>query len=222
MSRISQREAFERCKAALLLRGYSQEKINAMVIQPDYIRVDQALVNTSTTYSFNIQSTSATTANEAKLDINDSFYVTHLGILLYNGISTDPHNKPLVTYPNTSYFGTGTNFDFQDLEIIYNVGRLSYKVQTRTVLENLPIRDCRYVPQTQQSSATNKSQQEALDGLIPMTPEYFVQGSANNQFVLNIPLYNSAAINWAHDAANNTNYVVMLAQGFKIKNMIIE
>lgn len=210
------RAALMRLNRALRKKGQDPKKI---VRTPSYLRVENTLLNAQSRYKFDIKSTSSTSVVERKLDINDSFYMTHLGLFIYQYLNTEPRNQVLQTYANQTHFTGGTNFDANDLNIIYN-GSFEIKVGNTVLMEAMDTKRFQQIPETQQASATTYSQTELDQGFVEMTPEFFISGKANNEFALSTPA--EGTINFEQDAANTSTIVVMYARGFLVKDINLQ
>ena len=181
-----------------------------------HLRIENRLVNIKATYNFPILLTGSEVETEVKLDKNDLFVCTRLAMFIYERDNSTKNGgtQPLQTYPNASYFTAGTNFVVKDLETVYN-GSLSFKKGTTVIGERFSTRPFRFVGDTQQSSATNKSNHYADSGMIPMTPVMKLPG--REAFSIDAVFTPSSNINWQSDAANKDCMLVLMPFGFLVK-----
>lgn len=200
------------------------------VIQPSHLRVDVAISTNSNQWNFNIVPGTSDLTYENKLNKNDVFAVTDLGIFLYKQNTTDlGSDEVLQTYPNATYFAAGTNFSARFLESFYN-GKLRIQVQDRVFVESLDTKRFRHVPDAQQgtTSAAVISSVNAItaytlahsafkleDGMCQTDPTIYLNGDLQNTIQLNIPLGPNYVL--VNDVANTTNYVSFYALGFLVK-----
>lgn len=185
-----------------------------------YLRIDRALNNADAIYKFDILKGNDKAGNvERLLDKNDSFYATHVGFM----ISAQDVNKrgkaPLQSYPNAVLFAgvTGTTAGgIEDLELIYN-SEFKLAVGNKNYIAGISTREMRYVPQTQQTSLTNKSEtQSPYDGLMNVGMMCF-SGRDDIQVSLNLPTYTAGTLDWKAVTANTENVLSFIALGVLVK-----
>lgn len=189
------------------------------VISYSYLRVEEIIKNTKNSYKFNIlKSNGVDGLTEVKLDKNDRFVMTHLGIFLLAQDSAAPGKAVLQSYPNETVFAPVAGppaFVPSDLELIYN-GKLHIKVGTTQFVENFPMWDFRAVPETQQSAGNNKSQADENSGFIEMTPIITLSGAKDTTIQIEVPI--DGTIEMEAQAAGINNKLVFLPKGFLIKD----
>ncbi len=192
-----------------------------MTIAQDYLRSEAYLQNGVQSYAFPLFRLGSEAAVERKLDQQDAFCITELGIRLLAESVAVAGIGVLQTYPNPIVFpdeaaaGGFVGLTGAHLEHIYN-GRLILMVGQTTFAPGIPVHDCRVVRTAQRTSAANHSEQLPGDGLIPLTPQYDIKGQENNQITLAVP--GTAA---QHVASNDpvSGYktkLVLWAEGFRI------
>lgn len=216
------------------------KKYAGMIISPGKLRIEQAIVNGKSTYTFPVtKDANSDTVTEEKLDRNDSFMVTDMGLFLMKRLSTKTGGEVLQTYPNpVAIPDDSTNFLAADLEVFYN-GKLSMKEGQTVFIERFPTERFRVVPDAQQASgafyAINASGAEATSsvlaaaskqlmiansgrtkdaGMIPLTPQILLNGDKKNEITVTAPVHSTAKI--ANTVSNTTNYLVLLLYGFQI------
>lgn len=208
----SDREALNKFKEVLRKKGKDPEQY---VITPTFLRVEAKLVASQSVYKFDVKNTTAGSAIEKKLDINDTFFVTHLGIQNYPWLTTGPRFNFPESYINKTRYVAAAGFVPDHLNLIYQ-GKLSIKVGTKTVIEEMDTNRFLSIPQTQQSGATNYSQKDGDSALVELTPNVILSGKAANDITLELP--SDGNPQWANTNANTDNYVVFLAKGFLVKS----
>ena len=186
------------------------------VISPSHLRIENKIVNAKQAYDFPVLMTGSEVSTEVKLDKNDLFRVTRMSMFVYqrNVALADEGIQPLQTYPNASYFTTGTAWVKSHLETLYN-GRLTIKRGTTVILENFNTRNFREVSITQQTGATNASSQNLDAGTVQLVPAFNLPGREQVSIQGLFPTF--SGILWASDAAGLENRVVMMLQGFLVK-----
>lgn len=185
---------------------------------PHYLRVDAEILNNQSTYKFNMTNTAGlpTTPVERRLDSNDLFVVTDLLIGIVAQDQTKIGKEVIQTYPNQTVFvaAAGT-FDPTDLEAIYN-GSLYLKTGRKVNIEAESLLKYRHVPQTQQSSGTNKSMFVWREAVHQVEPIY-LHGRKENEIKIEIPAFNGILMQAV--AANTKNKIVFMPFGYLIKGI---
>lgn len=184
------------------------------IITPSYIRMEALLSSGQSVYNFNIgQGVGNPRITENRLNLNDAFQATHIGIFLLNADATLPGKEALQTFPSATAFPTeASNVDPTDLECFYN-GFLTVKVADVVYAESMATRKFRMVPTTQQD-ASNLSGEKGFDGLMPLTPQFTFQGQAKNTLQLTIPTNSTQQVQYK--TATSRIYVVWYMEGFLV------
>jgi len=183
---------------------------------PSFLRVDQVLANNKSRYKFDIKAASTDAAPELRLDRNDLFVATHIGIFLVAQDRNKKGREVLQSYPNQVIFPAAAGFDPEDLEAIYN-GFLTMKVGSTVNIESLSMQNFRKVPQTQQSASTNRSQWNLKDQCYKPETTLELHGTANIDIEVEFPTYNNIKI--AYDGEGTIDHkIAMLAFGYLVKN----
>lgn len=194
------------------------------VIAEHQIRAERIIDNQTNKYDFKVlEDTSSNNKVETRINKNDLMYVTGIGLFIYNRKGTNDPNasteavEPLQTYPNESYFAASAGHVPAHLEFIYK-GSLFLQVGDTVFIPGLHTDKFKYVPQTQQSSATNKSQYRNQDAIVELAQHYKIYGSDTVDLSLNVKTF--AAIKAAADpaVANTENRVVLILDGFVVRN----
>jgi hypothetical protein len=204
------RAVFERAKKDYAGQG--------KIIVPHYIRIEQAIANGRTKYSFQItKDTNSDTVTEQKLDRNDKFLATSIGLFLMKRLSTKTGNEVLYSFPNTKtlteFADVSTTFLGKDLETFFN-GFLSIKVGQTIYLEKFPTKKFREVGVTQQSDATTQNSSTGDSGFVDLTPQLLLDGDRKTDITLEAPVHSTSLP--ANTTASTTNYLVFMAFGFLI------
>jgi hypothetical protein len=185
-------------------------------VVPGFLRVERVITNGRTSYQFNFtQDTGSSAATEVKLARTEQFLISHLGMFLAKKDSAAPNCEVLQTYPNGTVFADGTTFKSKFLEAIYN-GYASLKVKSTVYIEALPLADFRSIGAMAQSSASTFSEVNSGMGFIELTPNVKINGNDPHELNLQLPITSSAIV--ANDVANMSNYIVVVARGFLIKD----
>ena len=204
---VAERKLFDK-----LVKQYGAQNI---VPSPSYLRVEQALSNTSGKYLFDIKKNGNETATERKLDRNDLFVVTRIGVYLHKEDTTKIGLNSLQTYPNTTYFGTQSGFTVAHLETIYN-GFLSLKVGQKVNIESLSMQVFRYVSTSQESSSIGKSEFNVSEYTYQGAEDIMLYGTRSIEINVEFPTYTGMQI--AATAANTKHKLVFHPYGFLLKN----
>lgn len=208
------REALNNFKAMLRSKNIDPDK---HIITPTYLRVDQKISNSTTTYRFDIKNTTSGGPLDKKLDINDTFFVTHIGIQNYPHLNTGPRFNHPESYVNKTRYAAAAGFVPDHLNMLYQA-KLSVRVGTRTVVEDLDTNRFLQIPMTQQSGATNYSEKSEEQGLVEITPNVVLSGKADNGITLDVPT-TEGTLQWANTNANTDNYVTFIVKGFLVKSI---
>lgn len=189
-----------------------------LIATPSYLRVEKTLTNNLSTYDFDILRGSGDTPVEVKLDKNDVFICTHIGMYIIQYVAVanvvTKWTGILQTYPNASEL-TGPTTP-RDLNALYN-GNWSISVGRVKFFDKYPASLLFRAAETQQSSATNYSSREYAEGAASIDPLAILSGSANNSIQLNVPI-GSAALAIADQGTTSVTKVVFHPYGFLVNN----
>lgn len=194
------------------LREELKQEYKGFVIEPSFLRAEQIITNTSSAYNFDITKNGNEAVTEKKLDKNDVFVASHVGILVTPIETAKPSKCIMYTYPNSSAF-TASGGTPSDLEVIYN-GVLGIKINTKEYISALSGHNFRCVPDAQKSGATNQDQRTYLDGLFEVGRLRF---SGLDQIGIRHDVVTFAGIDAAAVTAGFQNRIVFFANGFLIK-----
>ena len=165
------------------------------VMSEGTLRAEVDLVDATGAYAFDFRSAKGIKQlTETLLKENDLFRVLGLRFNLAVRKATVPTAYVPQSFPNKFVFATETadapagTFDADHLEAIYNAGSIQYKKGDTVFLPSLALRDSRFVSQTQQTTAANKSSTEYYkSGVLPLARPFNLIGTDLGETVLNIP-----------------------------------
>lgn len=183
------------------------------------LRLEQPLVTTSTQYLFpvlvNINNQATTAFNtEVRLNLQDSFVPTHVGIFLAKPTSSTDTAFALESYPNPFIF---TNS--QQMYALYN-GQMQIVINNNRYTQNWDLWRHYKANQTQQTAAPGAGSpldqlDGSEDGFYPMQPYVLLLGSQNIELTIKVPVAPTAV-----DA--NSRFVIkfrgILAQNSTVVN----
>lgn len=187
------------------------------VIAKSYIRMEAYLVNGKAEYEFSHRILGNESSTERKLNDQDGFLITDVGIFLLAESTAVAGIGVLQTYPSVAQFADEAGYlQNAHLEHIYN-GYVTAKIGDTTWLPDLPIADCRVVNTAQQSAvATNDSEKHAGDGFVGCQPQYFLKGRENNSLKLVVPANSAQKVESNSGTSLIKTKVVMFLQGYKV------
>ncbi|TAN12349.1 MAG: hypothetical protein EPN37_15615 [Chitinophagaceae bacterium] len=196
------------------------------IITPGFIRLEQQLSSGQGQYQFQIgKNVGNPSATEVRLDLNDAFVATKLGIYLLNDDPSLPGHSPLLTFPSPVDFpAEAGNVNPSHLEAFYN-GFLRVKVADVVYAEAMATRKFRVVRDQQSAPAvavgTNwpaapqkLSETLGFDGLEDLTPQFIFQGQAKNELSLYVPANSTQQVQYV--TATTRIKVVWYMEGFLI------
>jgi hypothetical protein len=187
---VGARLSFDRAKAAIQDAGFG---LNRAVLSQSYLRSEVVLSTSQTRYrfpilvndNFGIGGGLTTTSTTQLLQLQDAFYISHIGLYFAKPTSSTDSTFQLCTYPNAIIFSTANTAS--SLYQFYN-GYMTLTVNNRVVLPNLDGYRFYDVPQTQDGSAAAViDQQKGSDSaLYPIEPGIVLVGSKQNvlEFIL--------------------------------------
>lgn len=193
-STVGSRLAFEKAKRGIKNAGFS---LGQAVLSQSYLRSELALSTSKTLYQFpilvndNSQGQNPNTSN--LLQLQDAFYVSHIGLFFAKPSSSTDTTFQLVTYPNASIFSTANTAS--SLYSFYNAS-LSITVNNRQIVPSMDCYRFYNVPQQQTtanafyttSAIAYKDQQDgSSSALYPIEPGIVFSGSKQNIVQITIP-----------------------------------
>ncbi len=211
------RQKYEELKAQY--KGISNANI-----QTSYLRLEAELLNNSSDYTFELTSLQPLSGTDTRrlLQRNNEFLALEQGFGIYEKDTADLANSKEIVYaPLTDYFTAGTLFNPEDIEWLYQIGKMSITVNNTVFMNgNQQLADFRYVPQTQIVSATGAKTQSPWNGgrrdlCLPIS----LKGNLDNLLKINAPTP-PAGINWQQDATNKKVMMVWEFWGLEVFNAL--
>lgn len=184
------RLVFDNAKALVKNAGF---EVNQAVLSQSYLRSEVAMSTSTTSYHVpilvNDSQNGSAFATENRLNLQDAFVVSSIGIFVSKPAASTTTAFPYYTYPNAQAFSTSGAADA--LYNLYN-GSMSITVNNRQIVPAWDIYRHLFVPQTQQATSTGTNtaidQNDASEfGYYPAEPNIVLVGSKNNQISLNLP-----------------------------------
>ena len=195
-STVGTRLAFEKAKQAINTAGFS---LGQAVLSQSYLRLEVALSTTITSYQFpvltnDVSSSNTTSFNtEQRLNLQDAFVCSSIGLFFCKPSSTTATNFQLFTYPNSQNF-TASN-TASSLLNWYN-SSLTLTVNNRQIVPAYDLYRHYSVPMQQQvtapyysaNTATFLDQQSGADSAFyPVEPAWVLVGSKQNSLQVQLP-----------------------------------
>jgi len=193
-STIGARLNYDKAKAGIESAGFS---LNKAILSQSYLRSELALSTTKTLYQFpiliNDNTQGAPTNTSFLLNLQDAFYVSHIGLFFAKPSSSTDTTFQMVTYPNASIFSSSNTAS--SLYSFYNAS-LSVTINNRQILSGLDLYRFYQVPQQQQtanadyttSGISYKDQQDgSTSALYPIEPGIVFSGSKQNVVQISLP-----------------------------------
>jgi hypothetical protein len=219
-STVGSRLAFEKAKEGIQRAGFS---LGQAVLSQSYLRLEVSLSTSITNYQFpvlvNDVSASATAATnlEQRLNLQDAFYVSQIGLFFGVPSSSTATNFQLCTYPNTTVFSASNTAT--SLFNWYN-SSLSLTVNNRQIVPAYDLYRHYSVPQTQTAAnamyATSgislRDQQDGgTSGFYPIEPGWVLVGSKQN--TLQVQLASAMA------AVETNSRAILILRGHLAQNV---
>jgi hypothetical protein len=217
-TQMGARMTFESAKALIQNLGYTTDQA---VLTQSYLRSEVALSTSVANYHLpilvNDTQNGASRVNEKRLNLQDIFITTEIGVFFGIGAGTTT-SSPLYTYPNSTAFATGGSA----LWTLYN-GYLNLSVNNQNVLPAWDVLRHYYLPQTQQNTNFNSATatspavftQDQLDGseqtYYPVEPNIVLNGAANLNFQL--------TANGAPSAVATNSFICVIQHGILCQNV---
>lgn len=186
------------------------------VISESALRAETETTDGTGTYTFDFKASKGTKVpQERLLADNDLFRVLGVRFFLLSRTTANRAIAVPQTFPNAIIFDDETNdspagtFVTEHLEAFYNAGYLTYKKGDTTYLPYLPLKDARFVAQTQQSSAANKSSTEMVaPGMIVLSRPFHISGIDQGELSIVVP--DAAALKIQYSTAANAGKRIVL------------
>jgi hypothetical protein len=179
--------------------------IPANQVTSSKLRQIQTLGAAKNQYIFQFNQTQTADLSEILLQQNDVFVVTHIRIALADRLTAKPSQFIIQTYVNDVAFGAAPGAAVAvpaDLGAFYN-GTFAIKTGL-TDTRPFPVDRCYFVPETQQTAATNDNQSDWWNGYIEMSPRFVFAGNSDQRLTINIDttgLGSFAAVTIGHEVS---------------------
>lgn len=194
-----------------------------------HLRSD-ALLGTTGEIVFNINATQAATIlpTERRLSLNNTFEVLYATVKLWTWDTTRApklQTSLMYTYVNPFVFNSGAGVEAQNLNSIYNSGKLLYKLDNQILYPAIDCGRFERVPVSQEGQITACDAAGTVVGRIlrdgyneyqweygEMIPSLTLNGNGQNLFLIQLP----ESIDLAPDpAAKRINYASLILHGFE-------
>jgi hypothetical protein len=212
-----QRMVFDNAKALIRNAGFD---LNQAVLSQSYLRGEVAMSTSVTAYHIpvlanDVQNGSAY-LTEWRLNLQDAFIVSQIGVFVSAPATSTTTNFPLVTYPNKVVFST-SGAD----TALYNLyhGRMDITINNRQVMPAWDLYRHLKINQSQQgvytgTANTGLDQNDATeDAYFNCEPNIVLVGSKNNQITFTLP----AAIGTLQ--ASTAPRIVVIFRGILAQNV---
>lgn len=211
MNSIEARMVFDNARK-LLAQAYPGQNISQFKCTQGTLRLELALSTTITNYQFQIlnQTTGSQFNTEIRLNLQDSFVISSLGVFLGKPSGATDTSFELDTYANSVKYTNAAA-----INALYN-GQLQVKINNDVVLPAWDLQRHFYRPQTQQTAAANSPLDQkrlAEDGLYAVEPNIVAIGSKNNNFSIVLPT--------ALTAVDANSRVILLMRGVLAQNSTV-
>lgn len=186
-SAVGTRLAYEKAKQAINNAGFSMQEA---VLSQSFLRLEVALSTTVTNYQFpvlvNDVSSSNTTsfADEQRLQLQDAFVCSSIGLFFAAPSSSTATNYQLCTYPNSTIFSTANAAT--SLYQWYN-SSMRVTVNNRVIVPAYDLYRHYWVGQTQETATTKDQNDGSSSAFYPVEPAWVLVGSKQNQITVNLP-----------------------------------
>lgn len=215
MDQMSARMVFLNAQDYLSQAGYNPTQISAAKLTQSYLRFEQPLSTSTTLINFPVLINQGVTPRptEKRLNLQDAFIVSSLGLYITKAASATDTAFELKTYNNPITFPTGAT----PLNTLYN-SFLQITINSDVVSPAIDVERFRIAPQTQLTGATNSPIDEFEGGgvrsnMYAIEPNVVFIGQKNTQLVLSMPA--------ALSAIDANSYVVIIARGILAQNVTV-
>ena len=211
------RLVFENAKSLVQNAGFN---VNQAVLSQSYIRSEITMSTSTTSYHvpvlINDTQNGSSFPTENRLNLQDAFVISSIGLFVSVPASTSTTAFPLYTYPNPIAFSTaGADTALYNL---YN-GQLNFVINNRQIVPSWDLYRHLDVPQFQEGTATGTANtgldqnDGAYFGFYPCEPNIVLVGSKNNQLSLQLP----SAISTLQASVNSR--IVVIFRGIMAQNV---
>lgn len=211
MNTQAARMVYENARLALS-KAFPGANVNQFKCTQSFLRLELALSTAQTRYQFQIlnQTSGSQFNTEQRLNLQDSFVISSLGVFLGKPSSSTDTTFELDTYANTVKYTNAAA-----MNAIYN-GTLQVAVNNDVIVPAWDVQRHFYRPQTQLTGATNSPLDQkrlAEDGFYAVEPNVTAIGSKNTVITINL----AAALS----AVDASSRVIVYLRGVLAQNSTV-
>lgn len=211
LNSIAARMVYDNART-LLANAFPGQSIKGFKCTQSYLRLELALSTAITNYQFQIlnQTTGAQFNTEQRLNLQDSFVISSLGVYIGKPSGATDTTFELDTYCNTVKYTNAAA-----MNAIYN-GQLQVKINNDVVVPAWDLQQHFYRPQTQSTAAANSPLDQkrlAEDGQIAVEPNIIAIGSKNTNISIVLPV--------ALSAIDANSRIILLMRGVLAQNSTV-
>jgi hypothetical protein len=219
MAQVGERLVYRNAVKSMIRAGVDPK---SAVLSQSYLRFEQLISSTKTQYQFGVlvndtgNSNVAVRPTEQRLNLQDSFYVSSIQILLGSAASATDTSFPLYTYNNQNVFNTANYTNFFNL---YN-SKLTLTVNNKNIATAWDCFRHYVIPQTQYTAAAVSATTALTQidggsgGSYDCEPNWVLIGSKNNVLQINLP-------NAISPAASTFPYICIIMRGVLAQNVTV-
>jgi len=232
MNRIEIGSSYMRSVHSRMLEALNIDK-GQFIISERTLRAEQVLAANKNTYNFDLkENKSSDRPLERKLNQNDGFVISHLGLAIYKETTSGSPTQyfPLFTYPDPNYFlGVLGGINESDSAETLYLGDLSLKSNNTEIIQQFNTMHLRYVPERGYIVAAGAQTRDEFPqygpsiearGFYPYSVNAILNGQDNNTLSLSVGAGNTTVIgggvNAAGGAVTTRNVAALLVHGFEI------
>ncbi len=198
---------------AIHLNNSLKTEYTGKKLVPGYLRLEATIINNNGKLSFPTFTGDSNLVylTEKRLNRNDAFIASEYGLfLLKQDIANKKTNGLLYSYPNRTIFGAATD----DLMAIFMSGKLNMEIDKERWLPDVDCTRFLKFPQVQQSAAGNFDEWSLKKALMPLTPQFVINGNGSNEIKVEYDTY--AGFAGASAVAGTEHRAVLYLHGFYI------
>jgi hypothetical protein len=201
------RERFAKAYAFFAPNNYAPET--------SLLRVEQPLVNGQGKYTFDIIKKGPVGLTEKKLEYNDIFIASALGVYLKIEDTTKPGTGMLRTFPGQANT-TGANFtNVTDIEALYN-GRIQLKTGQVVTYEGIPMVHFKRVYEAQGITAGSQGEFSVNSSALFLPEQLTLCGDKTYDINIEFPSYPGS--NYQATVTTMQTSLVFIVYGWLVKN----
>lgn len=233
MQRIEIGSEYMRSVYSRMLSALGIEQ-NDYIITERTLRLEAALDASKSSYTLNIKDSQNGRPLEQKLNQNDSFVISHIGMAItkQDTVASPAQyaNFPLFTHPDPNFFvgASGGDNEWHALECLYN-GSMTLNANNTDVVDKFNTFHFRYVPERGYLVAAGSQVNDEYPqygptpgarGLYPYAVNVILNGQDNNTVEIAVgdgdKTLIAGGVNNAGASVDTSNVLVVLLHGFEI------